>query len=54
MSRKREILIHEGAVAVFDVLGYQELLLNNSIKDVVALATENLIKEKTKGSELHI
>ena len=42
MSEKKEILVHEGAVALFDVLGYQELLLKNTIKDVVSLVRENL------------
>ena len=44
MTEKKEIIVHEGAVALFDVLGYQELILNNTIKDAVSLARKNLIE----------
>jgi len=43
MKRKRDIVVRNGAVALFDVLGYQELLFNNTVEKAVTLARENLV-----------
>ncbi|MCJ7639265.1 MAG: hypothetical protein MUO70_05210 [Euryarchaeota archaeon] len=43
MKRRRDIVVRNGAVALFDVLGYQELLFNNTVEEAVALARENLV-----------